>query len=1001
MTGVGRMLGRDDQLCALMDAIDGAAPLVLVVGDAGIGKSRLVAAAVETAREQGVVALVGGCVPLSGKLPLLPFVEALDGMSDTVAEAMLHRMPPAQRHSVIALMPKRGIEASVDGANARRAVGEPGAWQRERLVLAVAALLSPPVRTLPTLVVVEDLHWADTFTLDLLTYLVAGTHTGATFVVTLRTDQRPTPPAVLEAVAELQRLEAVVTVELGPLPANLVAQQVEALLGQESSPQLIDQLVELGGGNPFFTEQLCSHAATGGSPGSRRAAQALPPQLAGFLHSRIERLTERARRALLLLGVAGMPLSARELATAAALTEQEAAEAVRELSAAALLAPTRSAHVAPRHALLSAAVVEAADPFTLAWAHAQMGKLLDDTEDPTSAVASAGHWAAAGRERDELHATLVAGPVAEALADFTTAATLWQRAYTLAQRHPEQAATEGFPAVAVAVSALDAFGQAGLIEEGIALAEDVFDRYAPFEETYLGGTLRYWVGHFLELHDRAAGTAVLTDAVRVLSGCGPSVSLSRCLSRLARVEEQSSRPDLAASLAERGLLVAQSCGSAYAEVVATSALGQALLASGRVDEALERTATLAARPDVAADAPARCRLAVFESDLLLITGQLEQARAAAQAAYDLLLREGYGKTFGATILRNTIGEIELELGQSARVRKLVDPVTRGRVPTESTTGDHLLRALVDLNEGEVQQAKQRIGQVSDLSRRGTSTEEIRLSAQAAAAILFWAHEPAEALTSVMTDLQLLVGTDQQRRCGELLTLGAAAVANLVSEAKARADVEGQARAERDLDRLLEMARDTQPSPFERFLEGGREVADGLQWKAELSRATTGADPELWRAAARNWEEQSRAHRAGYCWWRCAQAQVVQGDAPSSIAEALQRAHELSEEMQPLRAAVDQIALQAHIPLTSKPVAAQGATPMDIPVALTARELEVLRHLAAGRSNAQIGNDLFISPKTASVHVSNLLRKIGVTNRMQAAAWAEQVGVVNGHSGSPS
>jgi DNA-binding CsgD family transcriptional regulator len=250
----------------------------------------------------------------------------------------------------------------------------------------------------------------------------------------------------------------------------------------------------------------------------------------------------------------------------------------------------------------------------------------------------------------------------------------------------------------------------------------------------------------------------------------------------------------------------------------------------------------------------------------------------------------------------------------------------------------------------------------------------------------------------MIDLQLLAGTDQQRRCGELLTLGAAAVADLRSKAKARADDDGQAQAEHDLDRLLEMARVTRPSPFMRFLDGGRELADGLQWKAELARATPGSDAELWLAAAREWEEQSRAHRAGYCWWRYAQAQIIQGEPPSTVVEALERAYLFSEEMKPLRAAVNQIALRAHIRLTSKPAVGGGASPIDTPVALTARELEVLRHVAAGRSNAQIADDLFISPKTVSVHVSNLLRKIGVTNRVQAAAWAEQVEIVLPGSG---
>jgi DNA-binding CsgD family transcriptional regulator len=66
-----------------------------------------------------------------------------------------------------------------------------------------------------------------------------------------------------------------------------------------------------------------------------------------------------------------------------------------------------------------------------------------------------------------------------------------------------------------------------------------------------------------------------------------------------------------------------------------------------------------------------------------------------------------------------------------------------------------------------------------------------------------------------------------------------------------------------------------------------------------------------------------------------------------------------------------------------------ATPL---VALTARELEVLRLVGAGRSNKEIGNELFISAKTASVHVSNILAKLGVSGRGEAAALAHRHGV---------
>ena len=923
-------------------------------------------------------------------------------MSDTVALPLLGRISPPLRHALAVLMPGRAVETSVDLGSQRASFEEHGAWERERLVLAVAALLSPPARTQPTVVVIEDLHWADPFTLDLLTYLVAGTRTGATLVVTLRTDQRPMPPVVVEVVAELQRLEGTVTIELGPLPPDVIAQQAEELLGLAGSPRLVANLVQLGGGNPFFTEQLCRQASTTGSAGSRNVAGALPAQLSGFLQSRVRGLSVPARRALLVLAVAGSPLSAAELSTAAELSERDAAGVVRELSDAALLAPAETAHVAPRHALLAAAVTEAADPLTLAWAHAQMGSLLDSIGDPARAVAAAGHWAAAGREPEEVHATLVAGPVAESMADFPLAAALWTRAYELVQKFPDRAATAGMSALAVAVAAVETLARAGLFEEGTAaLAEDAFARFAPVEETLLGGTLRWWVGLFRSFDDRAAGAAVLSDAVRVLSGCEPSAALARSLTRLGRLEDDSGRADLALPLLERAVSVARSCGSADAEVLATSALGQILLSRGQVDEAIARSITLSGRPDISADARARCILAVFESDVLLRTGKLEQARSIAWAAYELVVREGYGRTFDASILRYNAGEAELELGRSGHLRELVDSVTTGSVPSVSTTGDHLLRALADLNDGQIPQALERIELVSAVSRAGTTTDDIRLTAQAAAAILLWARQPDRALASVMTDLDLLAGTDQQGRCGELLTLGAAAVADLCTQARARADTEGLAQSKRDLDRLVRLARAAQPGPFEPLLDGGREGADGKQWQGELSRASGASDPDLWRSAARMWEEQLRAHRAAYCWWRVAQAQVARGEPPSTIAAALQRAHELSAEMQPLRDAVDEIARRAHIRLTVRPATLGRATSVGLPVALTARELEILRHVAAGRSNAQIAHDLFISPKTVSVHVSNLLRKIGVSNRLQAAGWAEEVGALGtGPSGQP-
>ena len=154
-----------------------------------------------------------------------------------------------------------------------------------------------------------------------------------------------------------------------------------------------------------------------------------------------------------------------------------------------------------------------------------------------------------------------------------------------------------------------------------------------------------------------------------------------------------------------------------------------------------------------------------------------------------------------------------------------------------------------------------------------------------------------------------------------------------------------------------------------------------------------ADPAAWHAAAKAWDGFGFPHRAGYAWWRYAQARLAAGQ---DAAGALRTAAGLAAGHAPLLAEVRKLALRARIPLD--PHGAGAAAPRGRGPAgnygLTGREVLVLQLLAAGRTNAQIGAELFISPKTASVHVSNILRKLGVSGRAQAAATAERAGLLD-------
>jgi DNA-binding NarL/FixJ family response regulator len=153
----------------------------------------------------------------------------------------------------------------------------------------------------------------------------------------------------------------------------------------------------------------------------------------------------------------------------------------------------------------------------------------------------------------------------------------------------------------------------------------------------------------------------------------------------------------------------------------------------------------------------------------------------------------------------------------------------------------------------------------------------------------------------------------------------------------------------------------------------------------------------WSAAGKLWDGLGRPHRAGYAWWRNAEAQLAAGRPPGEAASTVQAAAAAADGHAPLLAQIRALARRARIPLgTPSPTTPESPNKPDTPppYSLTDRELTVLRLLAQGRTNAEIGTELYISPKTASVHVTNILRKLAVTNRVQAAALAERAGLVD-------
>ena len=304
---------------------------------------------------------------------------------------------------------------------------------------------------------------------------------------------------------------------------------------------------------------------------------------------------------------------------------------------------------------------------------------------------------------------------------------------------------------------------------------------------------------------------------------------------------------------------------------------------------------------------------------------------------------------------------------------------------------HERRAQIDLMRGDAEAATRRQQQISSFSFAGSIDNSRRL-AQDAADLALWASRPSDALEEVQRALALFKAPDLTVLCARLLGAGMRACADLAERARARQDKGAALAALAAAGELVSWADQMAGAPFTGHPYVATIPAERASWDAERSRLAGASDPAAWSVAAKTWEGLGCPHRAAYAWWRYAEAHLVAGQPPAAVTAAIQAATAAGDGHEPLLASVRALAQRARIQLPAEPFAERPAEP-HAPYRLTGRELTVLRLLAVGRTNAQIGAELFISPKTAGVHVTNILRKLGVSGRVQAAALAERAGLL--------
>src|SRR5215472_17003629 len=475
---------------------------------------------------RGMVLARGECLPLASTLPLLPVAEALGELSrldgGRLLAAALDAAPEYVRAEVGRLVPGAdpGGEAVPDGWD--------GDWSRERLFAGVAELLTAVAARSGSEVglVVEDVHWADSATLDCLTFLRRGGHRGPVRVlVTYRSDEAPVAAHVADWLATVRGAAGVAEIGLDPLSWEETAQQVAALTGGPVSARVAAELYLRAEGNPFFTEQLVAATLNGeAGAGELSVPAGLPARLAELLVARAARCAGDARAVLAGLAVAGRPLTEDLLGAVTGLGTEAVRDGLRELAAARLLAEdTADGEHQPRHALLGEAVAAGLLPGERAALHERTARALAEAGDRGLPAEVAGHWQAAGDPARELPVRVAAARAAERVFGYAQAAVHWQRAIELGQEQPDAVATvAGIEVPRLYVRAIDALYMSGDSEGAAAVAEEAYRRFAGHPDPATAAVICHCAAYYRAIEAPDAGLPLMEEALRLFEQAPPS-----------------------------------------------------------------------------------------------------------------------------------------------------------------------------------------------------------------------------------------------------------------------------------------------------------------------------------------------------------------------------------------------------------------------------------------------------------------------------------------------
>ncbi|WP_171990969.1 AAA family ATPase [Streptomyces sp. JHA26] len=976
---------------------------LLLGGEAGVGKTRLVEEFATAARRQGAVVALGGCVEIGADgLPFAPFSTALRALRRELP-AELAAAAAGQEEELARLLPE--LAESAPGAGGGRHDEESMA----RLFELTARLLERVAARHTVVLVLEDLHWADASTRHLIAYLFRTLRTGRLVVLaTYRSDDIHRRHPLRPLLAELDRLRTVRRIELGRFTREEVGRQIAGILAHEPDPLQVDEIFERSDGNAFFVEELAVAAHEGCRTG-------LTDSLRDLLLVRVEALPESTQRVARIVAEGGSTVEHRLLAAVSGLAEDDLIEALRAAVNANLLLPAPDGDgYRFRHSLVREAVADDLLPGERSRLNRRYAEALD--ADPTLVPAAervmrlASHWYRAHDPARALPAVLDASVEARRRNAYSEQLRLLERAMELWDSVPDDVratlrpvdSTEAYPPCGChpetgPLHYLDLMAEAAVAgrlcgerERALKITKRALRL---LEEQGTGPDARpggrdpqraawFWAqrSRLVQAQGRGDGRRELAIAQELVRGLPPSTVHAEVLAMAATWSMLHDPGPDAVTAAERAVEYARMVGASDIELNARLTLGGLMVEAGHVDAGLAEMYRVRERVMAQGLPSVIARSHVNLPSVLESIGRSEEAVALLREGIDLTRRTG--RLESEAWVWGNLAESLISLGrwdEAIEAAIAAGAPARGAAPRG---GACLKRAAVALARGE-------------------TAEAARLLDEARAA--YGTDDPAPQYRLPLATLAIGVAAARGRVPDARAELGRALAAGfppgtqrygwplLLAAAEAEADALGLPAAEEGRVEVLESL-----AGAARSLTTAAPVWLAHEWwvRAELDRARGRDTVRTWSEAVTAFECLERPYDLARVRYRLAGALLAAGgdDERARATELLRLARTVARHLgaRPLDDAVTRLAQRAGLVLGR--AAEPDGAPADPAAALglTGRERDVLRLVADGRTNRQIAEELFISPKTASVHVSNILAKLGVSGRGEAAALAHRL-----------